>query len=117
MEPCPRRSKSSGPSLFTPRITTNMEKALQVLMRDYDSLNSSQVSELHSTPTPVEFSRFVAANRPVVIRGQGQREGIVALEKWTDQYLVNKLQGKKVAIAVSPDGLSRAASVCASLRC
>jgi hypothetical protein len=81
-----------------------MEKALQQLVHGYQSLNSSAVSELDHTPDPLEFSRAVASNRPLVIRGQGQRDRTVALSRWTNEYLIERLGGKKVAIAVSPDG-------------
>lgn len=80
-----------------------MEASLQALVKEYQALNRSTVVELNHTPTPLEFSRFVAANRPVVIRGQGQREGIQALERWDNEYLVSKVEGE-VAIAVSPEG-------------
>lgn len=80
-----------------------MEKSLQALVRDYQDLNSSAVAEIDYTPTPLEFSRFVGQNRPLIIRGQGQREQTPALERWTNAYLVEKVQ-EKVAIAVSPEG-------------
>ncbi|ORY91719.1 cupin-like domain-domain-containing protein [Leucosporidium creatinivorum] len=80
-----------------------MEKALQTLIKDYQDLNSSTIAEIDYTPSPLEFSRFVGQNRPLVIRGQGQREQTPALEKWSNAYLVEKVQ-EKVAIAVSPEG-------------
>lgn len=81
-----------------------LEASLQTLVKDYDSFNASSVAELSHTPTPLEFSRTQASNRPVVIRGQGFREEVPALTKWTNDYLTEALGGKKVSVAVSPDG-------------
>ncbi|GAA5970605.1 hypothetical protein JCM21900_004800 [Sporobolomyces salmonicolor] len=80
------------------------ERALRALVKDYQSLNASTCAELSHTPSPLEFHRFVAANRPVVIRGQGKRDQVRALERWSDGYLEEKMAGKEVAISVSPDG-------------
>lgn len=81
-----------------------LEASLQALVKDYDSFNPSFVTEFSRSPTALEFSRFVSANRPLVIRGQGVRERVPALEKWTNAYLTAALGGKKVSVAVSPDG-------------
>ncbi|GAA6037845.1 hypothetical protein JCM8097_005067 [Rhodosporidiobolus ruineniae] len=79
------------------------ERSLRRFVRDYQSLNPSTAAELSSPPTPLEFSRFVASNRPVVIRGGGS--GVVpALDRWSDSYLEAKLEGKEVEISVSPSG-------------
>ncbi|BGP15044.1 hypothetical protein JCM10213v2_002999 [Rhodosporidiobolus nylandii] len=77
------------------------ERQLRKLVRDYQSLNGSQVDELSAAPTPLEFSRFVAANRPVVVRGAGE---IAALDRWTDAYLIERLGQREVNISVSPKG-------------
>ncbi|GAA5854601.1 hypothetical protein JCM8547_004904 [Rhodosporidiobolus lusitaniae] len=80
--------------MFSPQ-----ERALRKLVRDYQSLNASCLDELDTPPSPLEFSKFVAANRPFVVRGGGR--GIPALEKWTDEYLVEKLAEKEVQVSVS----------------
>ncbi|CEQ40537.1 SPOSA6832_02173, partial [Sporobolomyces salmonicolor] len=85
------------------------ERALRALVKDYQSLNASTCAELSHTPSALEFHRFVAANRPVVIRGQGKRDQVRALERWSDGYLEEKMGGKEVAISVSPDGSVRLA--------
>lgn len=81
-----------------------LELTLQRLVREYQELNPRFVPAVTHTPTALEFSQAVAANRPLVFRGQGFREGTPALTKWTNAYLVDKLGGRSVAIAVSPDG-------------
>ncbi|GAA5869855.1 hypothetical protein JCM1840_007655 [Sporobolomyces johnsonii] len=85
-------------------VLSPTERALRALVKDYQSLNASTCAELSHTPSPLEFHRFVATNRPVVLRGQGKRDRVRALERWSDRYLEEKMAGKEVAISVSPDG-------------
>ncbi|GJN89789.1 hypothetical protein Rhopal_002778-T1 [Rhodotorula paludigena] len=65
-------------------MSATAERALRKLVREYQDHNSSTVAELEAVPTPLAFSRFVAANRPVVIRGAGKETQVPALERWTD---------------------------------
>lgn len=81
-----------------------VERTLQRLIKDYQQLNSRSVPELSHTPSTAEFSKFVAANRPLVIRGEGKRRQLPALELWTDDYLIGKMGGREVEVAVSPSG-------------
>lgn len=81
-----------------------VERTLQRLIKDYQQLNSRSVAELNETPSAAEFSQFVAANRPVVIRGEGRRRQLPALDLWTDQYLIEKMSGREVQVAISPRG-------------
>lgn len=81
-----------------------LERALRSHVKTYQDYNSSTCTELFSTPSPLEFHRFVAANRPVVLRGQGHRDQIEALEIWTDGCLVRKMEEKEVNISVDPTG-------------
>jgi jumonji domain-containing protein 7 len=39
------------------------------MLETYNELNSSQITELEEVPSPLEFMRFVSANRPFVVRG------------------------------------------------
>ncbi|GAA6046352.1 hypothetical protein JCM3770_004878 [Rhodotorula araucariae] len=80
------------------------EKALQRHVKEYQSLNPSFIPELDAVLSPLEFARFVAANRPVVIRGAGQAMRIAALERWTDEYLVEKLADRELDISATPEG-------------
>ncbi|GAA5971832.1 hypothetical protein JCM11641_001532 [Rhodosporidiobolus odoratus] len=77
------------------------ERSLRKLVTDYQSLNASQIDALTTAPTPLEFSRYVGANRPVVIRKAGT---IPALERWSDEYLIRAMAEKEVLISVSPNG-------------
>lgn len=81
-----------------------VEKSLRKLVRDYQALNPATVAELRAVPSALDFSRFTSANRPLVVRRAGQTEPIPALERWTDEYVVEKLAGRELAISVTPEG-------------
>ncbi|GAA5975242.1 hypothetical protein JCM5350_000202 [Sporobolomyces pararoseus] len=81
-----------------------LEKQLRRHVKTYQEYNSSTCTELFSTPSALEFHRFVASNRPVVIRGQGYRDGVPALDKWSDEYLIEKMGKREVEISVDPTG-------------
>jgi len=80
------------------------EKALRKLIKEQQSLNPSRVTELDGVPSPAAFSRFVAGNRPVVMRGAGRELQIPALERWSDEYLVEKLAERELDISATPEG-------------
>jgi len=80
------------------------ERALHHLIRDYQQLNPRSLAELGHSPSPAEFHRFVADNRPVVVRGEGRRRQLPALDKWTDDYLLERMAGRTVEVAVSGGG-------------
>ncbi|BGP39058.1 hypothetical protein JCM10449v2_002996 [Rhodotorula kratochvilovae] len=85
-------------------MSSATEEALRRHVKEFQSLNASSVSELDAVPSPVEFARFVAANRPVVVRAAGQAVQIPALERWTDEYLVERLADRELDISATPEG-------------
>ncbi|KAK2466214.1 hypothetical protein APHAL10511_001856 [Amanita phalloides] len=74
------------------------------LANEYHDLNGSCVEILEAPPTPLEFSRMIHISRPVVIKGLQ----VAALKKWTDDYLINKMGGRKMSVATTPNGLADA---------
>lgn len=72
------------------------------LLEAYSSLNSSNITELSSLPSPLEFLRFVAQNRPFVIRG-GAADW-KAIQEWNVASLKEILDGVSVNVAVTPLG-------------
>ncbi|RFU34941.1 hypothetical protein B7463_g1424, partial [Scytalidium lignicola] len=68
----------------------------------YNELNSREVEELTEVPTALEFMRYVARNRPVVIRG-GAKDW-EATRNWNAAYLKNILHGRSVNVAITPLG-------------
>lgn len=71
-------------------------------------LNPSYVEELScdpdALPSPVDFSRFVRRNRPVVFRNLGRAMQVPALQRWTSKYLSETMGEAKIKIAATPDG-------------
>lgn len=84
-------------------ILERVERSLQLLVLEAQALNPSRVTSIDHSPSALEFSSSVSSNRPLVVRGQGQRDRIRALA-WTNAYLDRVLQGRKVSVAVDPTG-------------
>jgi jumonji domain-containing protein 7 len=78
------------------------ETALEHLISTYNELNGSDILELDSEPSALEFMRFVARNTPFVVRGGAS--SWKATQKWDKNYLLDALRGQSVNVAVTPDG-------------
>ncbi|KAI9711851.1 MAG: hypothetical protein M1820_001996 [Bogoriella megaspora] len=79
-----------------------LDRAIAELMVSYHELNSSVIEELFEEPTPLEFMRYVALNRPFVIRkGADEWE---ARRKWDADYLIERMGEDKVKVAWTRDG-------------
>ncbi|EKD19977.1 phospholipase A2 protein family [Drepanopeziza brunnea f. sp. 'multigermtubi' MB_m1] len=72
------------------------------LLENYASLNLSTITTLPSLPSPLEFLRFVAQNRPFVIRG-GAADW-KAVQEWNVATLKTLLEGVDINVAVTPFG-------------
>jgi peptidyl-lysine (3S)-dioxygenase / protease len=72
------------------------------LLTTYAELNSSRIDELAEVPSALEFMRYVARNRPFVVRG-GAR-GWKATRTWNVGTLKALLEGQSVNVAVTPRG-------------
>jgi jumonji domain-containing protein 7 len=72
------------------------------LLSTYNELNSSSVDELTEVPSALEFMRYVARNRPFVVRG-GASEW-EATKTWKVSVLKQTLQGQSVNVAVTLKG-------------
>ncbi|KXS93861.1 hypothetical protein AC578_3413 [Pseudocercospora eumusae] len=68
----------------------------------YHDLNLTAVHELHSLPTPLDFSRFVRQNRPFVVRN-GASEWR-AIHVWHATYLAQTMHRQPVNVACTPKG-------------
>jgi peptidyl-lysine (3S)-dioxygenase / protease len=79
-----------------------MSTALEKLILTYHELNSSVVDELTSEPSPLEFMRYVARNRPFVVRG-GAADW-PALHRWNMDYLLHVMGSSSVNVAITPAG-------------
>jgi peptidyl-lysine (3S)-dioxygenase / protease len=72
------------------------------LIQDYYELNPSHIDELVEDPSPLEFMRYVAKNRPFVIRGGAS--DWTACRKWNTQYLGDIMRDRYVKVAMTPKG-------------
>lgn len=102
---CKRCFLSLFPPFSIPLLPTffaNHISHSQDLITTYHDLNPTTISILTSEPSPLEFMRHVALNRPFVIRN-GARDW-TARKKWNAQYLQDVMQGQNVNVAITPHG-------------
>ncbi|KAF9162036.1 hypothetical protein DFQ26_003917 [Actinomortierella ambigua] len=110
----------------------SVEKAIISLIKETQELNPASIDRI-PFPTALEFHRYVAANRPVVIqlptkhnlygdeddddddnddinsrsknvKQQRQQWQWPAFDKWDNAYLASKLGDKAITVACTPDG-------------
>lgn len=72
------------------------------LLTTYSDLNSSAITEWSSEPSALEFMRFVAQNRPFVVRGAA--DDWEARRTWNVKLLKELLRDEKVNVAITPEG-------------
>jgi jumonji domain-containing protein 7 len=72
------------------------------LLTTYDELNSTHIESLPSPPSALEFLRFVARNRPFVVRGAAS--DWEATRTWDIETLKRLLEGQSIQVAVTPNG-------------
>jgi peptidyl-lysine (3S)-dioxygenase / protease len=83
-------------------LNINMNDPISNLINTYHELNAAIVDELDEEPSALEFVRYVANNRPFVVR----RAAIhwEAVEKWNAEYLIESIGGEEVKVAITPSG-------------
>ncbi len=79
-----------------------MDAAIASAIEAYHELNSSVIEEMTEEPSPLEFMRYVARNRPFVVRGAVNTWP--AVQKWDAKYLCEAMQGGHVNVATTPYG-------------
>ena len=90
------------PTKHSTTATTTSIQAVVELLNSYHELNVDFVDELVDPPSPLQFMRYVAANRPFIVR-----KGIShwpALSKWNSKYLKKMMGSTSVEVAVTPLG-------------
>ena len=80
-----------------------VRSALQDLVTTYHELNGAYIDELDEEPSALEFMRSVAQNRPFVVRKGAARWP--AVQRWDYRYLIDKMKGSSVNVAITPHGL------------
>ncbi|KAI9793873.1 MAG: hypothetical protein M1816_007125 [Peltula sp. TS41687] len=85
--------------MSAPTLTTSLADLLQT----YADLNPHTIDEVDAEPSPLEFMRYVARNSPFVVRGGAAHWPATRL--WGHaEYLVGKMGGRDVNVAVTPYG-------------
>lgn len=79
-----------------------MDDAFSNLITTYHELNPAVVDELDQEPSPLEFMRYVAKNRPFVVR-QAAADW-KAVRDWDGPYLRSTMADKEVKVAMTPLG-------------
>jgi jumonji domain-containing protein 7 len=72
------------------------------LLTTYSELNLPTADELTEVPSALEFMRYVARNRPFVVRGGAS--DWEATRAWNVETLKELLKGQSVNVAVTPEG-------------
>ncbi|PNS17599.1 Lysine-specific demethylase 8 [Sphaceloma murrayae] len=83
-------------------MTKSPTEALIDLLDSYNSFNAACVDVLQEEPSPLEFMRYVALNRPFVVR-LGAREW-TASQAWSAAYLTRVMRDQRVQVATTPFG-------------
>ena len=79
-----------------------IDTALRELLETYHDMNLDRIDELFEEPSALEFMRYVAQNRPFVVRKGAQSWS--AVQKWSAQYLIDTVGENEVNVAITPDG-------------
>ncbi|KAK0640170.1 JmjC domain-containing protein E [Lasiodiplodia hormozganensis] len=77
-------------------------ESVRGLIISYHELNPNCVDELTEEPSPLEFMRYVATNRPFVIRGGAS--SWPSHRKWNAAYLKEVMAGQHVNVAITNRG-------------
>lgn len=72
------------------------------LINSYHDLNPSTIDVLSYEPSPFEYMRYVARNRPFVIKN-GAKDW-KARKRWNATYLEDVMSGQNVNVALTPHG-------------
>ncbi|KAG0322652.1 JmjC domain-containing protein 7 [Dissophora globulifera] len=103
-------------------VKMRLEEEICSLISEVQDFNMSTIERIE-IPTALEFYRYVAANRPVIISlpptattlhepssdrlapsSQDQQWAWPAFTKWTNEYLSETLADKQITVACTPNG-------------
>ena len=85
-----------------PTVPPSEKDPVTELLTTYNELNLPTADELTDVPSPLEFMRYVARNRPFVVRGGAS--DWEATKTWNVETLKELLKGQSVNVAVTPEG-------------
>ncbi|KAF9379077.1 JmjC domain-containing protein 7, partial [Podila verticillata] len=98
-------------------VKMRLEEEILSLISEVQDFNLSTIERIE-LPTPLEFHRYVASNRPVIITlpptatttpradlpDSGRGWSWPAFTKWTNEYLSGALGEKQITVACTPNG-------------
>ncbi|KAL0253171.1 hypothetical protein SLS55_010624 [Diplodia seriata] len=79
-----------------------LAESVRGLITSYHELNANSVDELAEEPSPLEFTRYVAQNRPFVIRGGAS--SWKSNRSWNAAYLKEAMAGQHVNVTITNRG-------------
>ncbi|EMC97941.1 hypothetical protein BAUCODRAFT_67414 [Baudoinia panamericana UAMH 10762] len=79
-----------------------MTTTITSFLEGYHELNAAVIDELSEQPSPLEFMRYVARNRPFVVRRVAT--DWQAYRRWDAAYLRQMMADEQVKVAVTPLG-------------
>ena len=80
----------------------NLERCTIGLLETYFETNSDNIDYMIDNPSPLQFIKYVAKNRPFVVKGGCSTWP--AVRKWNSNYLVQVMGDAEVDIAETPQG-------------
>ena len=83
-------------------INLPVNQAINEYISSYQEFNGTTVDELQNEPSPLEFLRYCAKNRPFVVRGGASKWS--AVQSWNAEYLKQALGKQLVNVAITPHG-------------
>jgi len=72
------------------------------MLKSYEELNGSNITEMRTEPSALEFMRFVALSTPFVVRGAASHWKATKL--WNCAYLQQAMEDRIINVAVTPRG-------------
>ncbi|KAF3009928.1 hypothetical protein E8E13_011030 [Curvularia kusanoi] len=97
-----REQASTRPAPTGLEEGATLQDAVRDLITTYHDLNPTTIDTLDEEPSPLEFMRYVARNRPFVIRN-GAADW-KARKKWNAAYLKEVMQGQTVNVSLTSHG-------------
>jgi len=79
-----------------------MEDPIANTINTYHELNAAVIDELEEEPSPLGFMRYVALNRPFVVRRAAT--DWKAVQAWDADYIRSVMKHEPVNVAVTPYG-------------
>ena len=84
---------------YQPRMS---EKATKEMLVTYHELNGD-IDVLHECPSPLKFMRYVAKNRPFIVRAGCS--AWPAVQRWNISHMRVTLKDTPIKVAITPYGL------------